>query len=93
MDNTHIERFNGRFREEYLNQHVFRNLLDARQKIEVWCLDCNATWPHSALGYMTLVEFREKHRPQPVQVANLWLGHQAGEHQLVIQSSIYSQIM
>lgn len=34
VDNTHIERFNGRFREECFNQRVFRNLLDALQKIE-----------------------------------------------------------
>lgn len=71
VDNAHIESFNGRFREECLNQHVFRNLHDAKQKIEAWRQDYNAARPHSALGDLTPVEYREKNHPQPVLIANL----------------------
>src|SRR5437773_12492074 len=34
-DNAHIEAFNGRLRQECLNQHWFLSLHDARSKIEV----------------------------------------------------------
>ncbi|MBB5017502.1 putative transposase, partial [Chitinivorax tropicus] len=61
---------NGRFREECLNQHVFRNLHDAQQKIEAWRLDYNRSRPHSALGYLTPEEFRQKYHQQRTQVAN-----------------------
>ncbi len=71
VDNAHIESFNGRFREECLNQHAFRNLHDAQQKIETWRLDYNAARPHSALGYLTPAEYRERHQPQSAQIANL----------------------
>lgn len=71
VDNVHIESVNGRFREECLNQHAFRNLHDAQQKIDAWRLDYNAARPHRALGYLTPLEYREKHQPQPAQIANL----------------------
>jgi putative transposase len=55
--NAYIESFNGRFRDECLNQHLFFDLLDARQKIEMWRLDYNQNRPHSSLGNMTPQEF------------------------------------
>jgi putative transposase len=39
IQNAFIESFNSRLREECLNQHVFRSLDDARQKIEAWRQD------------------------------------------------------
>jgi len=71
VDNAHIESFNGRFREECLNQNTFRSLYDAREKIEAWRLDYNVARPHSALNYLTPVEFRHKHQPQNALIANL----------------------
>lgn len=50
MENGFIESFNGKFRDECLSQHWFRNLDDARQIIEDWRTDYNAVRPHSALG-------------------------------------------
>ena len=35
-DNGHIESFNGKFRDECLNQNVFLSLYDARRTIEAW---------------------------------------------------------
>nr|ALU64384.1 Mobile element protein [Rhizobium leguminosarum bv. viciae] len=46
----HIEAFNGRFRAEYLNQHWFLTLADARQKMEVWRTYYNVERPHGAIG-------------------------------------------
>ena len=59
-DNGHIESFNGRLREECLNQHIFATLGDAREKIEMWRQDYNQTRPHGALGWLTPAAYREK---------------------------------
>ncbi len=49
VENAYIERFNGRLREENLNQYAFVSLDDARERIETWRTDYNAVRPHSAL--------------------------------------------
>jgi putative transposase len=36
MENAHIEGFNGRLREECVNQHAFVSIDDARKRIEAW---------------------------------------------------------
>ena len=51
--NAKIESFNGRFREECLNEHWFLDLADAREKIEAWRIDYNANRPQKALGGRT----------------------------------------
>jgi len=56
-DNGHIESFNGRLRDECLNGHWFRNLTDAKGKIEAWRKDYNETRPHRALNNLTPNEF------------------------------------
>lgn len=56
-DNTHIERFNGSFRDECLNVSWFMPLEDARNKIERWKNDYNEFRPHSGLTHMTPSEF------------------------------------
>lgn len=56
-DNAFIESFNGRFRQECLNQHWFLNLEDAKSKIEAWRNDYNKERPHSSLGNKTPEEF------------------------------------
>lgn len=57
-ENAFIESFNSRFRDECLNEHVFRDLQDARQKIENWRTeDYNETHSHSSLGMLTPKEF------------------------------------
>lgn len=55
--NCYIESFNGKFRDECLNEHVFVNLQDAQQKIEAWRLDYNTNRPHRSLKQMTPEEF------------------------------------
>jgi len=56
-DNALIEAFNGRFREECLNQNWFLSLEDAREKVEAWRQEYNYTRPHGALGNLAPAEF------------------------------------
>ena len=55
-DNAFIEAFNSRFRLECLNQHWFRDLEDARSKIEAWRIDYNQVRPHGAIDNRTPLE-------------------------------------
>jgi putative transposase len=57
VENCFIESFNGRFRDECLNENWFLDLKDARRKIEAWRVDYNSTRPHSSLGQLTPEEF------------------------------------
>jgi putative transposase len=58
-DNALIEAFNGRLREECLNQNRFLSLEDAKQKVEAWRQEYNRTRPHGALGNLAPEEFAE----------------------------------
>ena len=49
MQNGSIESFNGRFREECLDQSWFTSLAEARRIIEAWRLDHNEQRPHTSL--------------------------------------------
>ncbi len=57
MQNGFVESFNGRMRDEYLNETMFRNLAHARDLIAAWVTDYNTERPHSALGYQTPAGF------------------------------------
>jgi putative transposase len=65
VQNAFIESFNGRLRDECLNEHWFLSLADARQTVEAWRLDYNQSRPHSALGYRTPEAFRMAHTAPP----------------------------
>lgn len=52
-DNPFIEAFNGRFRQECLDQNWFGSLEDARTIIESWRVDYNTVRPHTALDNQT----------------------------------------
>lgn len=53
MQNGYIESFNGRMRDELLNESLFIDLDQARQLISAWIADYNTARPHSSLGYKT----------------------------------------
>ena len=57
MQNGFVESFNGRLRDECLNEHLFTNLNEARQIIEAWRIDYNTNRPHSSLNGLTPTEF------------------------------------
>ena len=57
VDNTYIESFNGRLRDECLNVNWFLSLDHAREVIGQWQEDYNSIRPHSSLGRLTPEEF------------------------------------
>jgi len=57
VENAFVESFNGRFRDECLDQHWFRSLDEARDEIERWRQDYNDVRPHSSLGDRTPSEY------------------------------------
>lgn len=58
--NAYIESFNGRFRDECLNEHVFTNLLHARTLIETWRREYNEERPKRALGGLTPTAYAKR---------------------------------
>ncbi len=79
-DNGFIESFNGRFREECLDAHLFTSLAEARKIIEEWRQDYNALRPHSALAGMSPEEYRRavKGEKPETQSPNLSLVYSVG---------------
>ena len=84
--NALIESFNGKFRDECLNQNWFVDLREAREVIEAWRVDYNTVRPHSALDYQTPEEFaagaaaRPASAPTPVvPIAPAWAGSDVQE--------------
>ncbi len=61
VENAFIESFNGKFRDECLNQHWFLSVPDARFHIERYRRDYNEVRPHSALDNKTPAEFAREH--------------------------------
>jgi len=80
VQNAFIESFNGKMRDECLNEHWFMSLREARETIEAWRRDYNEVRPHSSLGNRTPQEFtssgaalppeppRRKERNQPLEL-------------------------
>lgn len=59
QQNAYIESFNGKFRDECLNEHWFVSMRHARQVIEEWRQEYNDQRPHSSLGYLTPNRFAD----------------------------------
>ena len=62
MQNGFVESFNGRLRDECLNEHLFANVKEAREIIEEWRADYNTNRPHSSLNGLTPAEFAARPR-------------------------------
>jgi len=58
--NGFIESFNGKLRDECLNETLFASLSDAREELANWQDDYNNHRPHSSIGNLTPSEFVEK---------------------------------
>jgi putative transposase len=61
VENTYIERFNARFRDECLNAHGFVSMHHAKRLIEQWRIEYNTERPPSSLGYLAPVQFAQAH--------------------------------
>jgi putative transposase len=59
-ENAYIESFNGKFRDECLNEHWFVTMAQARRIIEAWRIEYNTERTHSSLGDLTPQEFAEE---------------------------------
>jgi putative transposase len=59
QQNSYIESFNGKFRDECLNEHWFLSMRHARQVIAAWRQEYNDERPHSSLAYLTPSKFAE----------------------------------
>lgn len=70
QQNGSIESFNGKFRDECLNETLFFDLKQARELIEKWRRDYNCTRPHSSLGGLTPFEKFEEYSSVHSQVVN-----------------------
>jgi len=57
IENAYVESFNGKFRDECLNEHWFISLADAKVVIEAWRVDYNSVRPHSSLNGVTPDQF------------------------------------
>lgn len=57
VQNAYVESFNGKMRDECLNEHWFLALSEARRTVELWRQDYNERRPHSSLGNRTPQEF------------------------------------
>ena len=62
-DNGFVESFNGKLRDECLNENVFEYLAEARHILEEWRQDYNSKRPHSALGWWSPEAYRATHQP------------------------------
>ena len=60
MQNGYVESFNGKMRDELLNETLFFSLDHARKAITEWVEDYNTSRPHSALAYQTPAAFAAK---------------------------------
>lgn len=79
VQNAFIESFNGKFRDECLNDNVFVSLNSAQQIIETWRLDYNSERPHKSLNKMTPEEFAAKqNQNQKTENTKLNLVHSMG---------------
>jgi len=65
MQNGFVESFNGRLRDECLNEHAFTSLAAAKRIIAAWRLDYNTVRPHSGLGGLSPAAY--VNRPNPGQ--------------------------
>lgn len=60
VENAFIESFNGRLRDECLNDNQFLTLVEAQTIIEAWRRDYNEERPHGSLNGLTPREFAEQ---------------------------------
>ena len=63
QQNGFVESFNGRFRDECLNEHLFSSLANAQQIIEAWRVGYDAERPHTSLDGLTPDDFATRPKP------------------------------
>lgn len=80
MQNGYVESFNGRLRDECLNENWFRGIGEARRMIEEWRISYNTLRPHGSIDGMTPAEYAAKlqmsgiSKPQDLRQTNRAVG-------------------
>lgn len=69
--NALIERFNGNYRKEVLNAHLFTHLDQVRDQTLGWMWNYNHVRPYKALGYMAPIKFIENRRKTSFPSVNI----------------------
>jgi putative transposase len=64
--NAYVESFNGRFRDECLNEHWFMSLAHARTLIEAWRREYNEERPKRSLGGLTPSQYAKQLATRPL---------------------------
>ena len=64
IQNAFIESFNGRLRDELLNETLFPSLSQVRVTVASWRADYNLYRPHSRLGWLTPTEYADTFNPR-----------------------------
>jgi putative transposase len=64
VENCFIESFNGKLRDECLNQHHFATLAEAQHAIEHWRQEYNTERPHRGLGQRPPAEYAAVFTPE-----------------------------
>ena len=67
MQNAFVESFNGRLRDEFLNETLLSSLAQARFALEEWRRDYNTVRPHSRIGWLTPAVHAAQFDPQPAK--------------------------
>jgi len=62
--NAFIESFNGRLRDELLNETLFSSLVHAREALSLWKDDYNTIRPHSGIGNLTPAAYADRSAPE-----------------------------
>jgi putative transposase len=75
VQNAFIESFNGRLRDEFLNETLFTSLAQARTALEDWRRDYNAVRPHSRIGWLAPAVYAAQFGPQWAKALRLVGGH------------------
>ena len=71
QQNAFIESFNGRLRDELLNETLFGSLAHARAELTAWQLDYNTVRPHSSLGNLSPADYAMLSSPASQRVGSL----------------------
>ncbi len=75
IQNAFIESFNGRLRDEFLNETLFTSLPQARTAREEWRRDYNEVRPHSRIGWLAPAVYAKQFGPQWAKPPRLLRGH------------------
>lgn len=75
IQNAFAESFNGRLRDEFLNETLFTSLAQARAALEEWRRDYNNVRPHSRIGWLAPAVYAAQFGPQWAKAPRLVGGH------------------